>query len=61
MGKVARDGCSHGTGSDDAELSTLVIDHIVNNCNMQDLWAAVMIIEDIMARTWVVLPSASSM
>lgn len=45
-----RDGTVH------EHLSTFVIDHIVRNCNTQDLWAAAMILEEIIARVTIQLP-----
>lgn len=39
------------------DRSTLVVDHIVNNCNMRDRWVAAMLIKGIIARAHLLLPS----
>lgn len=43
----------------DTDLSTLVVDHIVKSCNTQDVWASVMILDAIIARTRVILASST--
>lgn len=56
---VKEDG--HDVYSRDTELFTLVIVHIVHNCNKQNLWAAAMIIGAIVAPARLLVPLATKL